>query len=81
MQDYKCGEMLATEPHILTMMQLLAVPVGALSVSLIYPALVKTYGAVGGAGLPVRRSRRSGPGSRSCSRRASTRSRRRRSTR
>ena len=52
MQDYKCGEMIGTKPRILTMMQLLAVPVGALSVSLIYPALVHTYGAVGGKGLP-----------------------------
>lgn len=52
MQDYKCGEMIRTRPKILTIMQLLAVPVGALSVSLIYPALTKTYGEVGGEGLP-----------------------------
>ena len=52
MQDYKCGEMIGTKPRYLTMMQLLAVPVGALAVSLVYPTLVHTYGKVGGEGLP-----------------------------
>jgi uncharacterized oligopeptide transporter (OPT) family protein len=52
MQDYKCGEMIGTRPKVLTIMQLLAVPVGAMAVSLIYPALTKTYGDVGGEGLP-----------------------------
>jgi uncharacterized oligopeptide transporter (OPT) family protein len=44
MQDYKCGEMIGTKPRNLTIMQLIAVPVGAAAVSWIYPALVKTYG-------------------------------------
>jgi len=44
MQDYKCGEVIGTKPRNLTLMQLIAVPVGAAAVSWIYPALVKTYG-------------------------------------
>ena len=43
MQDYKCGDMIGTKPRSLTLMQLIAVPVGAAAVSWIYPALVKTY--------------------------------------
>jgi len=43
MQDYKCGDMVGTKPRLLTIMQLLAIPVGAAAVSLIYPVLVKTY--------------------------------------
>jgi uncharacterized oligopeptide transporter (OPT) family protein len=43
MQDYKCGDMIGTKPRNLTIMQLIAVPVGAAAVSWIYPALVKTY--------------------------------------
>lgn len=44
MQDYKCGEIIGTKPRNLTLMQLIAVPVGAAAVSWMYPALVKTYG-------------------------------------
>lgn len=44
MQDYKCGDVIGTKPRNLTIMQLIAVPVGAAAVSWIYPALVKTYG-------------------------------------
>lgn len=44
MQDYKCGEMIGTKPRNLTLMQLIAVPVGAAAVSWMYPALVSTYG-------------------------------------
>ena len=33
MQDYKCGEMIGTKPRNLTIMQLIAVPVGAAAVS------------------------------------------------
>lgn len=44
MQDYKAGEMLGTKPRQLTIMQLLAVPVGAACVSLVYPVLVGAYG-------------------------------------
>jgi uncharacterized oligopeptide transporter (OPT) family protein len=47
MQDYKCGELIGTKPRSLTIMQLIAVPVGAAAVSWMYPALVKTYGIVG----------------------------------
>jgi len=43
MQDYKCGDMMGTKPRNLTIMQLIAVPVGAAAVSWMYPALVKTY--------------------------------------
>jgi uncharacterized oligopeptide transporter (OPT) family protein len=47
MQDYKCGEMVGTKPRLLTIMQLLAVPIGAASVAIIYPVLVETYGITG----------------------------------
>jgi uncharacterized oligopeptide transporter (OPT) family protein len=43
MQDYKCGHLVGTKPRIITIMQLLAIPVGAAAVSLIYPVLVKSY--------------------------------------
>ncbi len=46
MQDYKCGEVIGTKPRNLTIMQLLAVPVGAAAVSWMYPALSKAYGIV-----------------------------------
>jgi uncharacterized oligopeptide transporter (OPT) family protein len=42
-QDYKCGHLVGTKPRLITIMQLLAVPVGAAAVSLIYPVLVDTY--------------------------------------
>ena len=44
MQDYKCGHIIGTRPRNLTIMQLIAVPVGAAAVSWIYPALVKAFG-------------------------------------
>ncbi|HEY4181688.1 MAG TPA: OPT family oligopeptide transporter [Kofleriaceae bacterium] len=47
MQDYKCGEVIHTKPRSLTIMQLLAVPVGAACVSWMYPLLVKKYGITG----------------------------------
>jgi uncharacterized oligopeptide transporter (OPT) family protein len=47
MQDYKAGEMVGTRPRLITIMQLLAVPVGAACVSLIYPVFVEQYGIVG----------------------------------
>jgi uncharacterized oligopeptide transporter (OPT) family protein len=43
MQDYKCGDLVGTKPRLITIMQLLAVPVGAAAVSLIYPVLVDSY--------------------------------------
>jgi uncharacterized oligopeptide transporter (OPT) family protein len=52
MQDYKCGDVVGTKPRLLTIMQLLAVPIGAAAVSWMYPVLVDTYKIVGeGAGL------------------------------
>ena len=48
MQDYKCGEIVGTKPRLITIMQLLAIPVGAAAVSLVYPFLVKTYHLVEG---------------------------------
>lgn len=44
MQDYKCGHIIGSKPRNITVMQLLAVPVGAAAVSWIYPVLVHTYG-------------------------------------
>ena len=46
MQDYKCGEMIGTRPRNLTIMQLIAVPVGAAAVSWGYPVLVNAFGIV-----------------------------------
>ena len=46
MQDYKCGHIIGTKPRNLTIMQLLAVPVGAAAVSWMYPALVDAFGIV-----------------------------------
>jgi uncharacterized oligopeptide transporter (OPT) family protein len=47
MQDYKVGWMIGSTPRILTYMQLLAVPVGALALSFMYPLLRDTYGIIG----------------------------------
>jgi uncharacterized oligopeptide transporter (OPT) family protein len=47
MQDYKCGEIIGTKPRNLTIMQLIAVPVGAAAVAWMYPALVKAFGITG----------------------------------
>jgi uncharacterized oligopeptide transporter (OPT) family protein len=46
-QDYKAGEMVGTKPRSITVMQLLAVPIGAAAVSWIYPVFVDQYGIVG----------------------------------
>jgi uncharacterized oligopeptide transporter (OPT) family protein len=46
MQDYKCGDIIGTKPRNLTIMQLIAVPVGAAAVSWMYPALVHAFGIV-----------------------------------
>jgi uncharacterized oligopeptide transporter (OPT) family protein len=50
MQDYKAGKIVGSNYRNLTIMQLLAVPVGAMSVALVYPALVRMYG-IGEKGL------------------------------
>ncbi|MBK7644705.1 MAG: OPT/YSL family transporter [Planctomycetes bacterium] len=47
MQDYKTGHMIGSTPRRLTYMQLMAVPVGALVLALIYPTLIQTYGLEG----------------------------------
>jgi putative OPT family oligopeptide transporter len=44
MQDYKTGDMIGSTPRKLTYMQLLAVPVGALALAVIYPLLRDQYG-------------------------------------
>src|SRR5678815_1826348 len=43
MQDYKCGQIIGSKPRNITIMQLLAVPIGAAAVSWMYPVLVKAY--------------------------------------
>jgi len=47
MQDFRAGQMVGSTPRILTYMQLIAVPVGALALALMYPLLRDTYGIVG----------------------------------
>lgn len=47
MQDYKAGKIIGSNNRALTYMQLLATPVGALSISLAYPLLRDRYG-IGG---------------------------------
>ncbi|HMG56201.1 MAG TPA: OPT/YSL family transporter, partial [Kofleriaceae bacterium] len=44
MQDYKCGHIIGSKPRNITIMQLMAVPIGAAGVSWMYPVLVKSYG-------------------------------------
>src|SRR6266850_3498557 len=52
MQDYKAGDMIGSSPKNLTIMQLIATPIGAAAVSWMYPLLRDTYGIVGNnAGL------------------------------
>src|SRR5262249_49141909 len=52
MQDYKAGHMIGSSPKNLTIMQLIATPIGAAAVSWMYPLLRDTYGIVGdNAGL------------------------------
>jgi putative OPT family oligopeptide transporter len=50
-QDYKAGDMIGSTPKVLTYMQLLAVPVGALALAFMYPQLKETYGIGGDKGL------------------------------
>jgi putative OPT family oligopeptide transporter len=47
MQDFRAGQMIGSTPRILTYMQLLAVPVGALALAYMYPLLRDTYGITG----------------------------------
>jgi uncharacterized oligopeptide transporter (OPT) family protein len=58
MQDYKAGVMVGSTPKYLTIMQLIATPVGAAAVSWMYPLLRDTYGIVGehaGLSSPISR--------------------------
>jgi uncharacterized oligopeptide transporter (OPT) family protein len=58
MQDYKAGDMIGSSPKYLTIMQLIATPIGAAAVSWMYPLLRKTYGIVGdhaGLSSPISR--------------------------
>ena len=47
MQDFRAGQMIGSTPRILTYMQLIAVPVGALALAFMYPLLRDTYGIIG----------------------------------
>ncbi len=47
MQDFRAGQMIGSTPRILTYMQLIAVPVGALALAFMYPLLRDTYGITG----------------------------------
>lgn len=47
MQDFRAGQMIGSTPRMLTYMQLLAVPVGALALAFMYPLLRDTYGVIG----------------------------------
>ena len=51
MQVYRTGEMMGSKPRYLTYIQLLAVPVGAAAVAVVYPLLRDTYGIGGEDGL------------------------------
>jgi uncharacterized oligopeptide transporter (OPT) family protein len=51
MQVYRTGEMMGSKPRYLTYIQLLAVPVGAATVAVVYPLLRDTYGIGGENGL------------------------------
>jgi putative OPT family oligopeptide transporter len=46
MQDYKAGHLINSTPRSMTIVQLLAVPIGAAAVSWMYPLFVKQYGIV-----------------------------------
>ena len=59
MQDYRAGYLIGSTPRSMTIAQLLAAPIGAGALALVYPALVKTYGIVGEhAGLAAPGARR-----------------------
>jgi putative OPT family oligopeptide transporter len=47
MQDFRAGQMIGSTPRVLTYMQLLAVPFGALALAFMYPLLRDTYGVIG----------------------------------
>jgi uncharacterized oligopeptide transporter (OPT) family protein len=47
MQDYRAAYLIGSTPRSMTIAQLLAAPIGAGALAIIYPVLVKTYGIVG----------------------------------
>jgi uncharacterized oligopeptide transporter (OPT) family protein len=47
MQDFRAGQMINSTPRVLTYMQLIAVPFGALALAFMYPLLRDTYGIIG----------------------------------
>jgi uncharacterized oligopeptide transporter (OPT) family protein len=47
MQDFRAGQMIGSTPRMLTYMQLIAVPIGALALAFMYPLLRDTYGVIG----------------------------------
>jgi uncharacterized oligopeptide transporter (OPT) family protein len=51
MQDYKTGHIIGSTPRFLTYAQLIAVPIGAAAVAIVYPLLRDTYGIGGDQGL------------------------------
>src|SRR5262249_42765968 len=51
MQDYKTGHIIGSTPRFLTYAQLIACPVGAATVAVVYPLLRDTYGLGGDNGL------------------------------
>ena len=51
MQDYKAGHIIGSSPRHMTYAQLMAVPIGALAVSYMYPVLRGAYGIGGEHGL------------------------------
>jgi uncharacterized oligopeptide transporter (OPT) family protein len=58
MQDYRAGYMIGSSPRNMTIMQLIATPIGAAAVSWMYPLLRNTYGITGehaGLSSPISR--------------------------
>jgi len=53
MQDFKAGKILGSSNRNLTILQLLAVPIGAAAVAVIYPILRDRYGVVDQPGHPA----------------------------
>jgi uncharacterized oligopeptide transporter (OPT) family protein len=51
MQDFKAGHIIGSSPRHMTYAQLIAVPIGALAVSYMYPVLRGAYGIGGEHGL------------------------------
>jgi uncharacterized oligopeptide transporter (OPT) family protein len=51
MQDYRAGRIVGSNNRHLTYLQLIGVPVGALAVAVVYPALRQQYGIGGDHGL------------------------------